>query len=473
MLAAVLVIYVSILFGLALWARSKGEGADDFLVAGRRLSLPLSLGTIIATWVGAGTILATVDEVRADGFAGIGLEPLGPGVCLLIVGLFFAKPLWQARIYTANDLYRQKFGRRAEWVSTLFAVGYLPWIAAVMLGAAGILTTFFGMEQWQGIILVALIALGYTLLGGMWSVTLTDAFQVVLVVIGLIAFCWVTASTIGDGNVPDGVLGAWHSLKPEERTLIPLASLQESLSWIGLFLSGSLGLVASQDLLQRVFSARSARVASLSCCLAGGIYILVGSLPVFLGLASRLVLGQEATEHIASTMATLVLNPGMQIAFVVSLASAILSTLDSAILAPSTVIAQNLVRPMVGERVSVVALTRLAIVFVTIAGVGFAFSGDQAFALLESAYSSGLALFVVLLFAVHGKKPTTGAPAIAVMSLGLMVWGLEWVSGWQGLSAMGMPVSDPEQVVFPVPVVSLTGCFLVYWITDKVFSLTQ
>ena len=154
---------------------------------------------------GAGTILATADEVRADGFAGIGLEPVGPGIALLIVAFFFSKPLWGARLLTANDLYRRRFGRSAEWLSILFMVGYLPWIAATLVGAAGLLNTFFGIPISGGIILVAAIAVGYTLVGGMWSVTWTDFLQLILIVVGLGVLLFEVLSEFGEGDWINGL----------------------------------------------------------------------------------------------------------------------------------------------------------------------------------------------------------------------------------------------------------------------------
>ncbi len=205
MLGAALIVFVLTQFAIAFWVQRGIQTTEDYLVAGRRLSLPLAFGTVMATWVGAGTILATADEVRAEGFAGIGLEPLGPGIALIIVALFFAKPLWEARLLTANDLYRRRFGRAAEWLSTLFMVGYLPWIAATLVGAAGLLQTFFEIPHAAGILLVAGIAVGYTLIRGMWSVTLTDFVQLLLIVLGLSVLPFEVLTEVGQGALSEGL----------------------------------------------------------------------------------------------------------------------------------------------------------------------------------------------------------------------------------------------------------------------------
>ena len=65
---------------------------------------------------------------------------------------------------------------------------------------AGMLNLFFGLDMKLGIVVVAVVAVGYTLMGGMWSVTLTDAFQIVLVFAGLLVLGATTLSTLGEGS---------------------------------------------------------------------------------------------------------------------------------------------------------------------------------------------------------------------------------------------------------------------------------
>ena len=85
---------------------------------------------------------------------------------------------------------------------------YFGWIAAQLVAFAGMLNLFFGLDMTAGILLVAVVAVGYTLMGGMWSVTLTDAFQISLVMIGLVVLGWTTLVTLGDGSMLSGLAGS-------------------------------------------------------------------------------------------------------------------------------------------------------------------------------------------------------------------------------------------------------------------------
>ena len=98
-------IYVVVMFGVSAYAQRRVEDAEDFVVAGRRLSLPLATATLLATWFGAGTLMTAADEVRDRGVEAATLDPLGAGLCLLLVGLFFAAPLWREKLITLPELF--------------------------------------------------------------------------------------------------------------------------------------------------------------------------------------------------------------------------------------------------------------------------------------------------------------------------------------------------------------------------------
>ena len=161
---------------------------SDYLVAGRNLGVPLASLSLLATWFGAGTLLASAEEVRTAGLSAAALEPIGPGICLLLVGLFYAAPLRRAGLLTLGDFFARRFGRRAEIACAAVMVpSFFGWIAAQFSVLAVLLGELFGIPFGAGLALVAAVAVGYTLIGGMWSVTLTDAVQGVIVVLALLA----------------------------------------------------------------------------------------------------------------------------------------------------------------------------------------------------------------------------------------------------------------------------------------------
>ncbi|MCA9660538.1 MAG: hypothetical protein KC486_19510, partial [Myxococcales bacterium] len=130
LLAAALVAYVVLTYALALRSRRRIRSAEDFLVAGRRLPLGLAAATLLATWFGAGTMLTAADAIHGGGLRLAALEPIGAGLCLLLAGTFLAERLWSLRLLTVADLFRVRFGPRAELLCAALTVPtFLGWIA--------------------------------------------------------------------------------------------------------------------------------------------------------------------------------------------------------------------------------------------------------------------------------------------------------------------------------------------------------
>ncbi len=430
-MGATLVAFVLLTYAIALRANAEIHDAEDFLVAGRRLPLGLAWATLMATWFGAGTMLTAADEIYAEGLRAAALEPLGSGVCLLLAGLFFARPLWEMRLLTLGDFYRERFGGRAEVASALLLIPvYLGWIAVQFLALAQMLHLFFLIPVPVGVLLVAVVGTGYTLMGGMWSVTLTDAVQLGLLIVGL---CWLGLRVTGEIG---GLGHLFASLPRADLTLIPRETAREAIGWLGVFVIASLGNLPGQDLFQRVFASKSAGVARGACLLAGGTYLLFGAIPALMGLAARLLLDGEQ-EAVVPALAGLILDPVTAVVFTVALMAAVLSTIDSALLSPASLLARNVIdREGTGEDAHLLAWTRRAVLAVAVASVVLALIGEDAYALLEDSYALGLVnLFVPLTLGLYWSRGGEWA-ALGSMVAGSVTWGVHYGLGrehWLGL----------------------------------------
>ena len=172
-----LVVFFALMVGISLWASRRIHSGEDFIVAGRSLSGLMTTATIMATWYAAETILVTADTVRTDGIRVTVLEPLGIGLCLMISGALFARRLWDMKLLTLADVIRARFGPVAEKLQAFISISYIGWVAVQLLGLAGVFNVFFDMPLPTGIILITVVLTLYTLIGGMWSVAMTDIVQ--------------------------------------------------------------------------------------------------------------------------------------------------------------------------------------------------------------------------------------------------------------------------------------------------------
>jgi Na+/proline symporter len=447
MLASALAVYVVVMFAVSFWARGRINNAEDFLVAGRRLPLFLAWPTLFATWFGAGTLLTATDEVRVHGLERAGLDPFGAGVCLLIAGAFYARPLWKMQLLTLGDFYRKRFGPRAELVASLLMVpGYTGWIAAQFVALAGVLNLFFGLDVGVGIALVALVGMGYTLIGGMWSVTLTDAMQIAILLIGLVALSIVTFSTLGDGDLAGGWSRLLSETPPKKLVLVPTEKLSDFVKWTGVFCAGALGNIPGQDLMQRVFASRSARVASYACVIAGLVYLTFGTMPLLVGLGGTLLFPEATGATILPFLAQRLLSPGLAVIFLLAVVSAVLSTVDSAILSPASVLAQNVLSRIRQERFSALQLNQLSILLITVVRLVAAYMGEDAYSLLESAYEIGVVSLLVPLSLGLFTKGGSERAALVSMVTGTTAWAVHQLLGWDAFLS---PALEPAGVILP------------------------
>lgn len=455
-----LTVFFVVMFLVALWARSRVNDAEDFIVAGRGLSLWVLMGTLIATWFGAGSLSVSADMVWEQGLRITALEPFGVGVCLILAGLIYARPMWEAKVLTLADVIRNHFGATAEFFQVIYNISYFGWIAVQLLAIGNIVHTAFDLDLSTSLILVTAILTAYTLLGGMWSVALTDAVQVSMLIIGLILLTLNVLAALGGGEIIPGLEIAFTRHPPEYLVWIPADKLSEFNYWLGLFIVGSLGNIASQDLMQRIFAARSPEIAVRACVGSGVIYIVIAMMPVIVGMAGKILL-PDAGSGIVPALAEQFLSPVMSVVFMLTLTAAITSTVDSALLGPASTFAQNLLRHHISERVSTLTLTRYSVVGVALGSASLALSGTSAIDLLQSSFALGIPPLVILTFAIY-QKNTYGPAAVTTSVLGLIVWGYDLVLMLAGGESLG------ENSLLPMPLLMLVMSVVVYLLTHYI-----
>lgn len=472
--AGSLVVYLIVLYAIGFIAQRRVKNVEDFVLAGRRLPVSLATVTIIATWFGAESLMTTADEVGNEGLRKAMLDPIGIATCLLLAGLFVAGPMWRMGILTVPDFFLKRYGKTAEILSSLIIVpSYFGWVAAQFVALAQLLDVFFGVPKEWGIVAVATLGTGYTLLGGMWTITWTDAIQMTFILLGLILLGHAILVHLGDGSMSTG-LEVMQTDIPAERWRIadPPTFWRDTLTAISALAIGALGNLPMQDLMQRIFSAKSDRVAAKACLWAAGGYLAMGILPVGTGMAAHLLLPSEQgdMDGVVLIVAAKLLNPMLLLVFFLAIVSAVLSTIVSAVMAPAAVMAHNLVEPGLRKIRSgpptpqaLLRLQRIAIVGVTAASAWLAYKGEGAYELVQASYSMALvSLFVPFLMGIHFKFFPPLA-ALLSMIFGIAIWSVHMALGWEiflspWLEPRGIPL--PHELV--ATVFSLFG-FLIGW----------
>ncbi|MFN2324459.1 MAG: sodium:solute symporter [Gemmatimonadales bacterium] len=408
-----LVAYLVLQLGIGAWLAPKIQTEDDYLVAGRKLGYPLTIFSIFATWFGAETCISSAGRAYEQGFSLTTAEPFAYGVTLMLTGLIFAVPIWRLKLTTMADLFRLRFGPGVE---RLAAVLLIPpsvlWAAAQLRGFGHVLTTITDLEISTAVAAAAAFCILYTVLGGLLADAITDLVQGSILVVGLVGLVVAVVVHLG------GLEAALASVEPSRLTLVGPDVTPSFLGLLEEYAIPIAGSVVAVELISRVIAARSPEVARNGAVMAGGLYIAVGILPVFLGLvAYRLVPSLPDSEQFLPALALEMLPTAGYIIFVGALISAILSTVDTILLVAGGLAAHNIVAPIFGvtnER-SRLRLARFGVGVFGMIALALALGAAGVAELVEESSSFGTAgALVVVSFGLFTR---IGGPRAAVASL--------------------------------------------------------
>lgn len=131
MLIAFIAAYLLGSIAIGLFAARRVHSTADYAVAGRSLPLYMVVATTFATWFGSELVLGVSAQFVQEGLGGVVEDPFGAGMCLVLVGLFFAYKLYKKNLITIGDYYRLRFGRTVEILCSIIIIfSYLGWVAA-------------------------------------------------------------------------------------------------------------------------------------------------------------------------------------------------------------------------------------------------------------------------------------------------------------------------------------------------------
>ena len=431
MLIWFVIIYWIVSVGIGLWAALRVKNTADFAAAGHSLPLPVVTATVFATWFGAEAVLGIPATFLKEGLGGIVSDPFGSSMCLILVGLFFARHLYNRRMLTIGDFFREKYGRTVEVLVTLcIVVSYLGWVAAQIkaLGLVFNVVSDGGISQTLGMLIGAGSVLIYTLFGGMWSVAITDFIQMIIIVVGMLYIGGeMTAQTGGIGIVLDhaSAAGQFSNFWPD-------MNLAAILGFVAALCTMMLGSIPQQDVFQRITSSKNVNIAVQAALLGGVLYFVFAFVPIYLAY-SAIIIDPGLVKQYLNTdpqmiLPKLILNHApliAQVMFFGALLSAIKSCASATLLAPSVTFAENIVKGFFKHLSdqALLKIMRISVLCFTVAVTFFAINSELSiFKMVENAYKVTLvAAFVPLAFGVYWSKANSLGGLLAVLG-GLIVW---------------------------------------------------
>ncbi|MFW0121520.1 sodium:solute symporter [Rothia sp. CCM 9419] len=337
----IIVLYLIALVAFGYLGKKRAHNAEDFRVAGRRLGPVLYTGTMSALLLGGASTVGGVGLGYTYGISGMWLVT-AIGVGMLLLSLIFAPVITRVKLYTVSQVLTLRYGVRTTQISSIVMLAYTVMLTVTSTAAyASIFRVLFDVDRTWAILLGAMIVIGYSMLGGMWSITLTDMMQFILMTVGV--FFLLLPFSLHHAGGWDGL----HQRLDAEFFAVGSIGTESIITYFVIY---TFGLLVGQDIWQRVFTARSPEVSRWGGT-AASIYVIIYSVAgAIIGMCARVI--EPHIEHRDDVFATLAQNYlpiGIGGVVLAAGVAAMMSTASGSLIASATVARVDVVPFLLGK----------------------------------------------------------------------------------------------------------------------------
>ncbi|MET9539521.1 sodium:solute symporter [Streptomyces sp. NPDC006553] len=424
----VIALYLAGMLAMGWWGMRRAKSKSEFLVAGRRLGPWMYSGTMAAIVLGGASTIGGVGLGYKYGLSGAWMV-FAIGLGLLALSVFFSARIARLKVYTVSEMLDLRYGGRAGVIS-----GVVMWAYTLMLAVtstiayATIFDVLFDLPRTLAIVLGGTIVVAYSTLGGMWSITITDMVQFVVKTIGVLLLL-----------LPIAVVkaGGFAEMKAALPTSYfePLGIGGETIFTYVLIYT--FGMLIGQDIWQRVFTARTDKVAKWGGTVAGAYCLAYALAGAVIGTAAKVLYPNlPSADDAFATIVKDELPMGVRGLVLAAALAAVMSTSSGALIACATV-ANNDIWSRLRGTVSVdkddhdeVKGNRAFILIMGVAVILIAIALNDVVQALTVAYNLLVGgLLVPILGGLLWRRGTVQGALAAVTVGGLAVIGLMWTYG--------------------------------------------
>ena len=335
--------YVVLLIHHASAGKKETHNLADFYVGGRAMG-GVAVGlSFFATFSSTNSFVGFAGKSYFYGLPWLLLTPFLVLACL-ISWIFVAPRLQrftaQLDSLTLSDFFGVRFGSRSGRLQTALLVLFASFLymTAIFKGIGNLLEVFLGVPYWVAILLVFVIVMLYTAVGGFISVVKTDMVQgVLLIVAAVILFSGAVQAAGGIGAIGVTATAAQSS---SANAVPPLPIL------LGIFFAGSVKFLVEPRQLSRFFALRDARTIRQGMWISTLAMLLVYSLLLPIGLYAREMMpdGIQDSDLVVPTLLTSgIFSPFVRSFLLVAMVAAAMSSLDSVLLVTASTCQRDVV----------------------------------------------------------------------------------------------------------------------------------
>ena len=414
----IIAVYFLAIVGVGVWSKRRAGSQNGFFVAHRRGTLPLITGSLIATAAGGSAVVGMAGLGFAQGLTGAWWLLVG-SIGLVFLGIFFARKIRGAALYTLPELVERQYDRRVSLAASILIV--IAWVGVVagQIIAAGNVLAILGIGSvafWM--VAFTIVCLVYAILGGQLSIIRTDLFQAVIIFAGIFAALIVVFSQVG------GLDGLRSSLPPGYFSF-PVSPKFNWKMLLSMMILVGATYVVGPDMYTRLFCAKEEKIAQQSAILSAFLFIPLAFAITLIGMGAKFLYPEILAEGAFPQVIIGVLSPGLSGLLLAALVAALMSSADTCLLSQSVILTEDIIKrvyPVLGERRTLL-LTRLSLVGLGLIALGLALILRGVISSLLFAYTiftCGLVVPVVAGFYKAKLKVTPRGALAALMGGGVI-----------------------------------------------------
>jgi len=408
----IVVVYSLAMIGVGLGARKKVRSQNGFFVAQRQINVAFITGSLVATAVGGSVTVGMAGLGFGRGLTGAWWLLVG-SIGLLILGVFFARKVRGAALYTLPELAEKQYDRRVGLAASILIV--IAWVGVVagQIVAAGKVLSILGIGSgalWMVIFTIVFVA--YTVIGGQLSVIRTDLFQAIIIYLGIFIGLALFLPQVG------GLDGLRLSLPPDYFSF-PVSSQFDWKALLSLMILVGATYVVGPDMYTRLFCAKNEKTAQKATFLSAFSFVPLAFAIVLIGMGAKVLYPQISPEQAFPQVINGVLSPWLGGLVIAALVAAFMSSADTCLLSQGVILTQDIVKrflPSLGEKKTIL-LTRLNIIILGLLALGLAMILKGVISSLLFAYTIFTCGLVVPVIAGFYKEKLKVTPQGALAAL--------------------------------------------------------
>ncbi len=340
---AIIGLYIVTLITVGMLKGRKLHGDEDFFLAGRQARWPMIGFSIFASNISAEHLVGLAGAGYMFGLLHGNYEWMASGT-LLLLALVFAPYYLTTKVSTMPEFLERRYSRNCrDFLAWLNVITTIFIRLGVSLYAGGlVIHTFLGWSLELCILLLAIVAASYTIVGGLAAVMLTEMFSANIMIIGSLALLFIGLHEVGGIDVLISKVPAeyWSMLRPADDPEMPWYAILFGYPVLGIWY-----WCTDQLMVQRVLGARDIRNGQMGVIFAGFLKILPVFIFVLPGVICYAMFPDLASGDYAYTkIITEWLPVGVRGVMIAVLIAALLSTVDAGLNSISTIFTLDIFR---------------------------------------------------------------------------------------------------------------------------------